>query len=1128
MKIKLLKHRARVFVALMIVMQILLMPIAAIAADSLTPVDTTPVETSAPAPDPTPAADPAPAVDPTPAPVADPAPAPDATPVADPDPGSVDEAVDGETEEDGDCYTVSIVEVENNAAVGVKPEHDDLELIETPGLVINDGVDGKITNLMFTFEEIGNSNIATVDIKIPGGFFWEYDLDKLVVAAGFDITSSTAVWQASGYDYVDDNDYSKGGTLSLYGDALFQGGWVSATLLNIKTPDEPGIYEFETEVQALKTFSDHSPIYHIDYDTNGDPIRNTTDGKTIGHLQYKPNQLAVGHDQPTLWVAGNEVIVDQEEYIKYATKHLVDPLKDLLLYSLNPLNPDYDLTITGPWVDGGVVQQAIDGAKAYDVVTLEALDAATMAAIVAALTGALNSLNGFDLPVSAITDLLPFGDQYIVDQLDLNKSIYLRGTGDNETSLMLIGPAGGGNGIITSGNEVEDDDEYHIHISNLNIEQSQLPFLSPTVEFWRETEYVPPTENWNTTWYYLLGNTNLQVTIPAGWIESPYSHFKPTQYSTWNSWRKGAWDLYGCYAVWRTNNSINPSSPFNDTKSGTEMSLDIHQVDNYLMKIAHIDSLTMENTNVSGAGRLYHTFDVQRVLDALNSLGLGISDVEPVIGLVQNPEDVSAWLNFFNGLNVDFESALGLMPEILSIVVDAYRWNNAITGVDLNDVDYANLSNVTVEKFSRNGISFTDVPTIFMSDITVQKTGGHFGSAGVAFYGDIRNVEFGGGRISRAPIGINVGALDSHGWNLQHLGNLFGCPYMPIIDASPANIKLRNIDFDQNLVGVVNLGGMTNGHYSPNFFTVDARCNDWNSILFDKIGLVLSCGTPAECAKPNLPEKPTYTIVALNQSKTHDGLPHNHFPHDGHGEINGIDFNLDGIPSFGEAEGKIEVGNYAIQISGLRSLNYFIDFVDAELVISPEPEVIPPVVPPGNGGVGTGFYNGLGMPAFTPLTLTAPGSAGDGADTQLLALAPEAPLVNPGQFLVIPPEDPETELEAIVTVQFVREGSAEELEAILSTYEAMLAEFDANWESLNDSEYAYSFIDLTVAWAALQLAEARLSGSADDLNEAVEAYQLALKSVADYGDQIADSQMEVVMEVMAAIAEELEALGAEL
>lgn len=197
-----------------------------------------------------------------------------------------------------------------------------------------------------------------------------------------------------------------------------------------------------------------------------------------------------------------------------------------------------------------------------------------------------------------------------------------------------------------------------------------------------------------------------------------------------------------------------------------------------------------------------------------------------------------------------------------------------------------------------------------------------------------------------------------------------------------------------------------------------------------------------------------------------------------------------------------------------------------------DPWYVPPVVPGPVVVPGTGFYNGLGMPAFTPLSLNPPGNTGDGEAggpvAQALDLAPEAPLVNPGQFLVIPPDDPETTPEGMVSVQFILEGSAEELEALLSTYEAMLAEFDANWEDLTDSEYAYALIDLSVAWAALQLTEARLSGNADDLTEAVEAYQLALENIANYGDQIADNHMEVIMEVMAAIAEQLVALGAEL
>jgi len=109
LSLKLLKHRARIFVALMIIMQILLMPIAVIAAESIEHVDSARAEVSASAPDSTPAPATAPnpepataAIDPVTVQDQDPAANPDPAPVAVPDPAADIGSADSTGEATGD------------------------------------------------------------------------------------------------------------------------------------------------------------------------------------------------------------------------------------------------------------------------------------------------------------------------------------------------------------------------------------------------------------------------------------------------------------------------------------------------------------------------------------------------------------------------------------------------------------------------------------------------------------------------------------------------------------------------------------------------------------------------------------------------------------------------------------------------------------------------------------------------------------------------------------------------------------------------------------------------------------------------------------------------------------------
>lgn len=144
-----------------------------------------------------------------------------------------------------------------------------------------------------------------------------------------------------------------------------------------------------------------------------------------------------------------------------------------------------------------------------------------------------------------------------------------------------------------------------------------------------------------------------------------------------------------------------------------------------------------------------------------------------------------------------------------------------------------------------------------------------------------------------------------------------------------------------------------------------------------------------------------------------------------------------------------------------------------------------------------------------------------------LLVAPEAPLVNPGQYLVIPPADPETQPESLITVLFLTEGTAADLEEVLAAYNFLFAEFDENWEELSEEEYALAYIDLTVAWAAINARDAALLAEEDqefDLDAVVEAYELALEALEEYGEYLNDDQMETLTEILDAVGDLVDAL----
>jgi hypothetical protein len=87
---------------------------------------------------------------------------------------------------------------------------------------------------------------------------------------------------------------------------------------------------------------------------------------------------------------------------------------------------------------------------------------------------------------------------------------------------------------------------------------------------------------------------------------------------------------------------------------------------------------------------------------------------------------------------------------------------NVVGGLDLNTVDTATLTNVSVSENGRNGLSFTDVDAVSLEDIAVADCGhsDSTGWAGLAIYrtdsGNTTVTESGTNTIDNVPIGVNV------------------------------------------------------------------------------------------------------------------------------------------------------------------------------------------------------------------------------------------------------------------------------------------------------------------------------------------------------------------------------------
>jgi hypothetical protein len=197
----------------------------------------------------------------------------------------------------------------------------------------------------------------------------------------------------------------------------------------------------------------------------------------------------------------------------------------------------------------------------------------------------------------------------------------------------------------------------------------------------------------------------------------------------------------------------------------------------------------------------------------------------------------------------------------------------------------------------------------------------------------------------------------------------------------------------------------------------------------------------------------------------------------------------------------------------------------------PQVQVLAAAEETGNGG---GQPNGPVEPAGPfgfdiPFTPFQPGGTEE-TGTAGLAVAPEEPQVNPGDYLVIPPEDPESELVPLIDVPFVEEATREELEEAVAAYEVLYEYFEEYWEEMTEEEYARHLLDLSAAWAAIQLREAVLAmeaGEEYELETVVEATNLAMEHFGEHGEHLNSEQELAFTAVMDAVAELLQLMQEE-
>ncbi|MCJ7805933.1 MAG: hypothetical protein MUP57_00075, partial [Clostridia bacterium] len=82
-------------------------------------------------------------------------------------------------------------------------------------------------------------------------------------------------------------------------------------------------------------------------------------------------------------------------------------------------------------------------------------------------------------------------------------------------------------------------------------------------------------------------------------------------------------------------------------------------------------------------------------------------------------------------------------------------------------------------------------------------------------------------------------------------------------------------------------------------------------------------------------------------------------------------------------------------------------------------------------------------------------------------------------------------------------------------------------EKMSDEEYAFTLLDLSAAWAAIQTVNVKLlaeSGLESNLEDAQDAYGVVLAYLPDHHRHLNVNQREALSKVLFAIAEVLEAL----
>lgn len=172
---------------------------------------------------------------------------------------------------------------------------------------------------------------------------------------------------------------------------------------------------------------------------------------------------------------------------------------------------------------------------------------------------------------------------------------------------------------------------------------------------------------------------------------------------------------------------------------------------------------------------------------------------------------------------------------------------------------------------------------------------------------------------------------------------------------------------------------------------------------------------------------------------------------------------------------------------------------------------------------GSGDNNHKSWPSFS-LGIDFPGNTQPIYSGKSSPAAPEhqAEVLQFNQYLlVLLNAEMNSNLEVLVTPEFLKEGGWVDYFRCLVAYNNLLTLFDDNKEFISTQEYATLKIDLTIADAALKAVKARLFGIKTFYHHAIQAYETAMAAYIEHGSSLSEDHNYRATEILIFIESKL-------